>query len=141
MKLNLFKNSFCILVLLCFANLVYGQTPSTPNLPSNNIVYSDWQLSGESASRIAVSYRVVKCDSVNEVQLKLVNNVDVDQNINIHLVIISNATGDQITKDLSISLLKLQHMMGDCFDTNSFGLRIDLPVLYNPTDLKITTSF
>ena len=130
MKLNLFKNSFFIFIFLCFANLVFGQTSPAPNLPGNNIVYSDWKLSGESATHIAVSYRIVKCDSVNQVQLKLVNNVEVDQTINIHLVITSNSTGDLINKDISISLLKLQHMIADCFDTNSFGLRIDLPVLY-----------
>ena len=127
------------LSFVCFISLLNAQSTSSPN--SDEIIFSDWKLSGENAAHVAVSYRTVRCDSVNQLQLKLVNNNSTDQNLTFHIDITNNATGDHFNKDISIALLMLQQMAGDCLDTNAFGLRLDLPILYNPTDLNVAVSF
>ena len=128
--------SYFIALLLAFPAIVHAQSPSTP------VIYKDWMSLEESLTQIDVSYRVIKCASVNQIHLLVFNENNTDQTAHFELEIINNSNGLKFIKEISYATIKTTIYKAECDSDTSFDkLKIDLPSSYDPNNLTVKITY
>ncbi|MDP1843149.1 MAG: hypothetical protein Q8K64_06975 [Sediminibacterium sp.] len=134
MKTSLLK--LFIAVLLALPAMSNAQTPINP------IVYKDWVMIDESPTMLDVSYRVIKCTSVNQIHLMVFNENNFDQTANFELEVTNTKDGLKFTKAYNFATQKATIYKADCDSEPALEkLKIDLPAGYDPTNLTVKITF
>ena len=121
MKHRIFNS--LLLLLLALPALVLAQTPQTP------LVYKEWTLIAETPTSLDISYKIIKCGTVNQVHLLLFNESTEDQNANFELEFTNNADGKKFVKVISFATTKAGLYRATCkSDVSLNALKMDLPL-------------
>lgn len=126
-----------VLAIMCSSQLVHSQ-----NLPEVPVVYKNWLILGESSSHLDVSYRVVKCDGVNKVELKVISENNTNAVLHCTVTITNPLNGEKITREINMNVVSFQTLAPSCGAGNPQpDLKIDLPASFDPTNLTTTIKF
>lgn len=132
------KYAFLIIMITLFQTTsALSQPPAS--LPG--LIFQDWKILGESSKHIDVFHRLIKCNNVNQIHIKLLNESGIDQTLQFELKITNNETGDTFSKQSSISLFKSQTVQSDCNSPVADQLKFDLPSTYNPMKTTVQITF
>lgn len=124
------------IVIMSLPVCVKAQTSGTP------LIYKDWETLMESNTQLDVSYRVIKCTSVKQVHLMILNENIVDQTANFMLEITNNNDGTKFSKEIIFETKKVTLYKAECDSDNSLDkLKIDLPETYDPQNLTVKVTF
>lgn len=137
------KTTMCrrfVLVFCLISLLTSIYSTSNAQLPQSGII-KDWQILGESSKRIDVFYRLVNCDSTNQIHLKIMNENVIDQHLDFQVRVVNNANRDYFTKEIGVDILKTQTIKAECAVTNLPDLKIDLPGSYSPLQTAVLVIF
>jgi hypothetical protein len=107
---------------------------------NDETVYKDWQVNPESKNEVQVSYRLVKCQGVNQVHLKLVSSNAANQLVEF-TVTISNSETESITKNVSYSVSNGSATAASCSSISLGALKVDMPGGYDPSKVSVKISF
>lgn len=132
------KLLFAFVVL--FATL---QVSSQSNTPTNEIVYKEWELIGESESMIEVSARVLKCNpqSATQLHLEIFNESSNDQTAHFKITLTNPDTNAQEVHTISLAVVKGAIVKPNCENNDLPGLRINIPTNWDPATVKIALTF
>lgn len=136
-KTNLNSNYFSkgIRILLTTLTIIAAQQSFS------QIVHQPMRIIGESKTHIDVSGTIVRCDTVNQIHLKVFNESNATQGTNFKLTIINSENGKQFSKSISVSsLAPTKSLEGNCAGSNS-DLIIILPKDFNPNKIAFTILF
>ncbi len=123
--------------------LIVSAVSAQTDAPQKETVYQDWLKLGESSNHVDVFYRVVKCESVNQVHLLVFNESGIDQLAKFSLLI-ADENGKRFTRNITFSTKNAGMYQADCgSDASLKDLRINVPEGYDPArlDVKITFNF
>lgn len=131
------KIIYSILVMvMALPTIMKAQSPSTP------VIYKEWALLGESKTQMDVSYRVIKCTTINQVHLFIFNENPADQTAIFDVEITNNSDGLKFTKSINYALKSAMMYKAECDSDASFdALKLDLPSSYDPTNLTVKITF
>lgn len=125
-----------IALLLSLPALVNAQSQGNP------VIYKDWEMLVETTNLLDVSYRVIKCDSANQIHLLIFNENVMDQNAHFDMEITNNDTGEKYTKEISFAATKATVYKAMCdSDASLDKLRFNIPANFNPNNLTVKISF
>ena len=127
-----------VFMLLTLASLVNAQAQ-----PPSATVYQPWTKLGESTTMMDVSGQVIRChpDSSAQLHLNVFNENSVDQLAHFTIRITNPVTLEQVTKEVSRNMEKFKMAIVNCEDNNYSDLRMNIPVGWDPTTVKITITF
>ena len=136
MKTSLLKLFITVLIAL----------PSVSNaqMQSNSAtIYQPWTKLGESSTMMDVSGQVIRChpDSSAQLHLNVFNENSIDQLAHFTIRITNPLSQDQVTKEVSRSMEKYKMALANCEDNNYPDLRINIPLGWDPSTVKITIIF
>ena len=125
-----------IIMIMAAPAISYAQAPVAP------VIYKDWESLEESLTHIDVSYRVIKCASVNQIHLLVFNENITDQTAHFEIEITNKSNGLKFTKEISYAMLKATIYKAECDSDSSLDkLKIDLPSSYDPNDLTVKITY
>lgn len=104
-------------------------------------IYKDWSDHIESKNIVDVSYRILKCNGVDQVHFLVFNENTIDQQVAFSVEITNEATKAKVTKEVSFAATKATIYKAECdSDSKLANLKLTLPEGYNPetTSIKIT---
>jgi hypothetical protein len=126
--------SFLFLIILSCCNLS-AQTNLSP-------IPEDWRTLGTNSFQTEVSYRIIRCNSNNQIHLSTNNRSSLVQTLVCDLTIKNKATGLFITKQLIHLIPKNSITRASCSEELDLNkLKIDLPGNYDPNNLVVTIMF
>ena len=136
------RKAICRVVILFIITLV-SQHLVAQTLPGDSvIVLRNWQILGESSQHMDVSSRLVRCDSVNQLQLKVFNESNADQSITFQVTVTNSLTNENIIRNITVFVLKLQELAPACTGNNQLPeLKIELPGSFNPLAISAIIIF
>ena len=106
------------------------------------LVYKNWHILGESSKHIDVSCRVIQCETLNQVQLKVFNESNKSQTLKFKIEVFNTVNGESFSKDIEVSLTPVQEIKGACdAPAGLSNLQIDLPATYNPMQINTLITF
>jgi hypothetical protein len=125
-----------VLLLLCGAfNIVNAQT-------SDPIVIKEWNMLAESKTRIDVSYRIVKCDSVIQIHFMVFNESPNDQSLEFDLTVTGSTEEQTFTKNIKYAAMKAAIVRASCDNNDAYKvLKVTIPAGYDPTQLTLKVNF
>ena len=116
-----------------------GQAQNVPEAP---IVFKNWLILGESKDHLDVSYRVVRCDNVNKVELKVISENNVDGVIHCKVVVINQSTGEKVTQEINLPIVSFKTLSPTCGSDNPYpDLKIELPASFDPKNINAVIIF
>src|SRR5206468_1464015 len=122
----LIKKLSLMLLFLIVTLTLFAQTSS----PAETI-FKDWTMLGESQTQIDVSYRIIKCSTINQVHLFIFNENPTDQTAHFDVEII-NTDGQRFSREVTFAVTKANMYRATCnSDASLNALKIDLPANYN----------
>lgn len=125
-----------LIVMMALPALVKAQSPGNP------VIYKEWASLGESSTQMDVSYRVIKCTSVNQIHLQVFNENPNDQTAHFELEITNTADGQKFNKEIIFATKRAEMYTAECnSDTALNVLKLDLPSSYDPTNLTLKITF
>ena len=130
------KLTACLILLMVFnsAKLTAQALPQE--------VYKDWSDHIESEKIVDVSYRIIKCNGVDQIHFLVFNENTIDQQVTFTVDIVNNVTGEKTAKEISFTATKSTVYKALCEqDTTLNYLKINLPVGYNPLQTTVTITF
>jgi len=133
-------NFFRRYAIVTFSLLFFATGLSAQDATSNEVVYQEWQLLGESPKIIDVSARVVACDDVKQILLNVFNENTIDQDINFTITV-KNTDGNQITKTINLSIANMQMHVAKCGDNTFDNIKINIPDGYDASKVKLSIVF
>jgi hypothetical protein len=107
---------------------------------NDETVYKDWQANAESKNEIQVSYRLVKCQGVNQVHLKLVSSSAANQLMEF-TVTVSNSETESIIKNVSYTVSNGSEIAASCSAISLGALKVDMPGGYDPSKVSVKITF
>ena len=132
---------FTILAILAISLTglqAYGQEQAAPM----RIVYKNWHILGESNKHMDVSCRVIQCETVNQIQLKVFNESNISQILKFKIEVFNTVNGEFFSKDIEVSLTPVEEVKGACDGPAALrSLQIDLPPSYNPMQINTLITF
>ena len=136
MKTSLLKLFIAVLIALPSVSNAQMQLQSAT-------VYQPWTKLGESTTMMDVSGQVIRChpDSSAQLHLNVFNENSVDQLAHFTIRITNPVTLEQVTKEVSRNMEKFKMAIVNCEDNNYSDLRMNIPVGWDPTTVKITITF
>lgn len=132
------KKLFFSFIFLIVANLICTQILAQV-IPAP--ILKDWQMIGESASHIDVSYRIVRCNNANVIQLKLFNESNVDQTVEFDITVTNKFNLQNFSKTFSVAVPTFQTRQGECIAGKDDELKIILPDAYYALNLDVKITF
>lgn len=127
-------------VLAISATTLQATGQSQPD--AMQIVYKNWYILGESSKHVDVFCRVIQCENLNQVQLKVFNERNASQTLRFKIEIFNNVSGESFSKEIEVSLTPVQEIKGACDATPGLSnLKIDLPATYNPMQINTLITF
>ncbi len=129
---------FAVLAISITGLQAYGQEQPAPM----QLVYKNWYILGESSKHVDVFCRVIQCENLNQVQLKVFNESNASQTLRFKIEIFNNVSGESFSKEIEVSLTPVQEIKGACDATPGLSnLKIDLPATYNPMQINTLITF
>lgn len=109
----------------------------------NGIIFQPMRILGESSTHVDVSGAIVRCDSTNQIHLKVFNESNISQVAVFELYVTNTTDGTHFSKSVSIPMMSpLQHIEGNCSgDSQLADLIINLPATYNPSNTTMNVNF
>lgn len=121
-----------LVILLAFPTLVKAQSPSNP------VVYKNWAVLVEKINLVDVSYRIVRCDTVNQIHFLIFNGSSVDKMTNFDFLVTNIATGDKYTGVVSFATSRATTYKALCDSDASLNqLKINLPTNFDPNNITV----
>ena len=106
------------------------------------VIYKDWEMIIESTTLMDISYRVIKCDTANQIHLLIFNENSIDQVAHFDLEITNTDNGEKYTKEINFSCTKATVYKALCeSDATMDPLKINLPANFNPAGLTVKLTF
>ncbi len=125
-----------VLVIVLSCQYAYAQLPTEP------IIFNNWRILGESKDHLDVSFRVIRCDTVNQVQLQIRSESNRDEVLNCNVIIKNLSDGETITRHLSMPVLQFQELKPICGNNTLLpNLKVELPTSFNPMNIATTIHF
>ena len=108
---------------------------------TDEVVYKEWAMLGESKTFIDVDYRVLKCGGLNQVHISIFNENPKDQEA--HFIIeILGVEEQKISKEIRLPLKAALMYRPECKgDPALKSLKIDLPADFDPSKLTVKINF
>lgn len=119
---------FVLLITVCSQQL-YSQA-----------IFQPGRILGEK-NHLVVSGTVLKCDTSNQVHLKIFNNGQDDVSADFNLVITNTKTGKQVTKNVKITVVKSNQVLEGTCKGGSSNLVFTLPKGYDIGNVAIMINF
>lgn len=122
-----------IAILMSLPAITKAQSP---------VIYKDWEMIVESPTLMDVSYRVLKCETANQVHLMIFNENSIPQVAHFDLEITNTESGEKFTKEINFSCTKATVYKALCESDSSLDLlKINLPANFNPAGLTVKLTF
>jgi len=125
-----------IIIIFCLSKTDISAQTSMP------IIYKDWTVLDESKSRVEVSYRILKCNAINQIHLSVNNKNISDQAVIFSIQVIDNLNKLSFSKQVMQVSEHLKTNKAECGNDNIVdALKIDLPDTYEPNNLTVIAKF
>jgi hypothetical protein len=142
LKLKKTKGHLFVLIAVLAISFIGLQAHGQGQPAPMQLVYKNWHILGESSKHMDVFSRVIQCETVNQVQLKVFNESNLSQTLKFKIEIFNTVSGESFSKDIEVSLTPVQEIKGDCdAATELSNLKIDLPATYNPMQINTLITF
>lgn len=125
-----------LIVMMALPALVKAQSPGNP------VIYKDWEMIIESTTLLDVSFRVIKCDTANQIHLMIFNENTMSQTAHFDLEITNTDSGEKFTKEINFAATKATVHKALCdFDASLEALKFNIPANFNPGSLTVKLTF
>ena len=139
---RLTKTAVIMKKLLFFLFVLFISVSGFSQAPaSTGLIFKEWTVLGESAKKIDVFYRVLQCDTSNQVHLKIFNESGITQSMTFEVEIRDNQTGNSFKRTITSTTNHLQYLTGECGNTSTAFLQFALPASYNPSGISAIVNF
>jgi hypothetical protein len=133
--------AICRMIFL-LAIICSSLNAQSQNLPEVPVVYKNWLILGESNSHLDVSSRVVRCDAVNKVELKVISENNTNAVLHCTVTITNPKNGEKLTREINMAVTSFQTLAPSCGAGNPLpDLKIDLPESFDPMNIMTTIIF
>lgn len=122
--------------------LMFLALPSLVNAQgSEPVIYKNWEMLIETPKMLDISYRVIKCDTANQIHLMIFNENTIDQNAHFELEITDKDSGDKFIKEINFNTSKVTVYKALCEDPSLDALKFNIPAGFNPNAITVKITF